>query len=110
MSVFVRSMWAAAAAGAVMLGGAPAALADDPPNCTAADLAGITGGVSNATAAYLFTHPDVNAFMTGLKALPRPERQEQIRTYMDANPQVKAELEGIRQPSTDFHQRCGVAD
>jgi hypothetical protein len=42
---------------------APSASAD-PPNCTAADLAGVAAGVSAATSAYLFTHPDANAFMT----------------------------------------------
>ena len=39
-------------------GASPAALAD-PPNCTAADLAGVAAGVSAATSAYLFTHPEV---------------------------------------------------
>ena len=91
MSVIVRSACAALAVSAAMLGSAATAMADEP-NCTAADLAGITGGVSTAVAAYLFTHPDVNGFLTGLKDLPKPERQAQIRSYMDANQQVKDEL------------------
>jgi hypothetical protein len=53
-----------AAAGAILFGTAPSALADPPPNCTAADLAGVSAGVSASTSAYLFTHPDVNAFFT----------------------------------------------
>ena len=55
-----------------MLAAFPAAPAwADPPNCTAADLAGVAAGVSAATSAYLFTHPDVNDFVTGLKGQPR---------------------------------------
>lgn len=88
---------------------APTALAD-PPNCTAADLAGVAGGVSIATSAYLFTHPDVNAFMTGLKGQPRDEVRAQLQQYMDANPQTKAEIQAIRQPLTDIRNRCGGAD
>ncbi|MFN8100875.1 MAG: heme-binding protein [Mycobacterium sp.] len=109
MSRIIRSALVAVAAGAVMLGGAASAMADEP-NCTAADLAGITGGVSTATSAYLWTHPAVNDFMTSLKDLPKAERQQKIAEYMDANPQVKDELGAIRQPVVDFHNRCGVAD
>jgi heme-binding protein len=110
MSAIVRSICAAAAIGAVMVGSAATAAADEPPNCTAADLAGIMSGVSAATSGYLFTHPDVNGFLTGLKALPREERRDRIREYMDGNAQVKADFEGIRQPSVDFHARCGLVD
>ncbi len=109
MSRIIRSACVAVATGAVMLGSAATAMADEP-NCTAADLAGITGGVSTATSAYLFTHPVVNDFLTSLKAMPKSERQEKIREYMDANQQVKDELAAIRQPVIDFNNRCGVAD
>jgi heme-binding protein len=108
MSVIVRSICAAVAIGAVMAVSPATASADDPPNCTAGDLAQIMTGVSAATSAYLFTHPDVNAFMTGLKTQPKDQRRDAIRAYMEANPQVKADFEGIRQPSVDFHARCGV--
>ncbi|HNM85361.1 MAG TPA: hemophore-related protein, partial [Mycobacterium sp.] len=70
MSRIIRSALVAVAAGAVMLGGAASAMADEP-NCTAADLAGITGGVSTATSAYLWTHPAVNDYFTSLKDLPK---------------------------------------
>lgn len=93
-------------AGAFAVGIAPAAVAA-PPNCTAADLAGVSAGVSAATSAYLFTHPDVNAFFTGLEGSPRDELRGAIATYLDANPQVKAELQAIRQPLTDLRDRCG---
>ncbi len=97
----------AAAAGAILT--APSALAA-PPNCTAADLAGVSAGVSAATSAYLFTRPEVNAFFTGLEGSPRDELRTQIQQYLDANPQVKAELAGIRQPLVDLRNRCGGAD
>ncbi|HOB48708.1 MAG TPA: heme-binding protein [Mycobacterium sp.] len=106
-----RVMVAALGAGAVagLIGTAPSAAAL-PPNCTAADLAGVSAGVSAATSAYLFTHPDVNAFFTGLEGSPRDELREQIKQYLDTNPQVKAELGAIRQPLVDLKNRCGEED
>lgn len=87
--------------------------ADDPepaptsqPNCTAADLAQVSSGVAAATSAYLFTHPDVNDYFTSLKGQPRSDMRDQLKQYMDANPQTHADLEGIRQPLTDFQNRC----
>jgi hemophore-related protein len=104
---------AGAIAGAMLFGAIPSALADDPalnpPNCTAADLAGVASGVSASTSAYLFTHPDVNWFFTGLEGKPRDEIRTDVQTYLDANPQVKAELTGIRQPLVDLKNRCGTA-
>ena len=89
-----------------LVGVSPVAVAA-PPNCTAADLAGVAAGVSAATSAYLFTHPDVNDFLTGLEGTARDSLRDQIAQYMDANPQTKAELAGIRQPLVDFRARCG---
>jgi hemophore-related protein len=102
---------AGAIAGAMLFGALPSAMAqpDAPPNCTAADLAGVASGVSAATSAYLFTHPDVNWFFTSLEGLPREEIRDDVRTYLDANPQVKADLTGIRQPLVDLKNRCGTA-
>ncbi|MFV8054487.1 heme-binding protein [Mycobacterium sp. 48b] len=79
-----------------------------PPNCTAADLAGIASGVAAATSSYLFTHPDVNNFYTGLRSRPEEETPDATRTFFDANPQAHADLAGIRQPLTDFRARCGI--
>lgn len=100
---------AGAIAAALLVGTAPAALAA-PPNCTAADLAGTAAGVSAATSAYLFTHPDVNAFFTSLEGTPRDTLRSQVQQYLDANPQVQAELSGIRQPLADMRARCGSDD
>lgn len=94
-------------AGAMLLGSAATAVAD-PPNCTAADLAGVMSGVSAGTSSYLFTHPDVNAFFTGLKGKTRDQMTAEIQAYMDANPQVRDELRAVRQPAADFRDRCNA--
>jgi hemophore-related protein len=102
-----------AIAGAMLFGALPSAMADDPannpPNCTAADLAGVASGVSAATSAYLFTHPDVNWFFTSLEGLPRDQVRGKVQDYLDQNPQAKADLTGIRQPLVDLKNRCGAA-
>ena len=107
------AMGAGAIAGAMLFGALPSALADDPalnpPNCTAADLAGVAAGVSASTSAYLFTHPDVNWFFTSLEGLPREDVRTQVAGYMDGNPGVKSDLTGIRQPLVDLKNRCGAA-
>jgi heme-binding protein len=86
----------------------PAPPPPPPPNCTAADLAGVSSGVSAATSTYLFTHPDVNAFFTGLKGQPRSAVGDDVQNYLNANPQVQSDLQGIRQPLVDFRDRCGA--
>lgn len=89
-------------------GAVPAAFADPPPNCTAADIAGVSSGVSASMSTYLFTHPDVNAFFSGLNGQPRPVRS-QVQAYMAANPQVKSDLGGIRQPLVDIQNGCDLS-
>ncbi|CAJ1584923.1 heme-binding protein [[Mycobacterium] wendilense] len=112
MSVFVRSAAFAAVAVGALFAAAPVALAEDPPPpppyCSVGDMTGIMSGVSASMSAYMFTHPQVNAFFTSLKGQPKEQRAEQISTYLDANPQVRAELTAIRQPMMDFRARCGV--
>ena len=97
----------AGAFAAAAVAGTPVALAD-PPNCTVADLAGVAAGVSAATSAYLFTHPDVNEFMTGLKGQPRDQVLNDIQQYLEARPQVKDEVRAIRAPLVEIRERCGV--
>jgi hemophore-related protein len=93
-------------AGAMLMSSSAVGAADDTPNCTAADLAGVMAGVSAGTSAYLFTHPDVNAFFTSLKGKPRDEMSTAVEAYMSANPQVRDELRAVRQPAADFRDRC----
>jgi len=98
-----------ALAGAMFFGAIPMATADDaPPNCTAADLAGVASGVSAATSAYLFTHPEVNQFFTSLEGQHREDIRDDVQAYLDQNPQVKADLTQIRQPLVDLKNRCGA--
>ena len=107
-----------ALAGAMLFGAAAIATAQPPmpppgpppvpPPCTAAELARVMSGVTFDTSNYLTLHPNVNDFFTSLKGQPRDQIRDQIQTYLDANPQVRDELQTIRQPSVDFRQRCGV--
>ena len=103
-----RGLWmigAALAAGVYASAGI--ASADTPPNCTTADVAGVAAGVTAATSAYLFTHPDVNDFVTGLKGESRDEQRAKFQAYLADNPQTAAEVRAIRQPMTDLRARCG---
>lgn len=104
--VVAGAIGAGAITGTMLLGGIPPALADPPPNCTAADLAGVAAGVAASTSAYLFTHPDVNNFFTGLKGQPKNQIRDDVQNYLNANPQAKADLQGIRQPLVDLKNRC----
>jgi hemophore-related protein len=106
--MFFRSLIGAGViAGATLIGTAATAAAD-PPNCTAADLAGVMSGVNAGTSSYLFSHPDVNNFFTGLKGKTRDEMQTEIEAYAQANPQVRDELQAVRQPAADFRDRCNA--
>ena len=107
----LRAAAALLGAGAVLaglVGTAGPASADPPPNCTTADMTGVMSGVSAAMSAYLFSHPDVNAFFTGLQGQSKAQIAAATQTYLDNNPQVRADIQSIRQPSTDFRARCGI--
>ena len=106
--MFFRSLIGAGViAGAALIGTAATAAAD-PPNCTAADLANVMSGVNAGMASYLFTHPDVNNFFTGLKGKTRDEMRTEITAYAEANPQVRDEITAVRQPASDFRDRCNA--
>ncbi len=110
--VLRRVVFALIAAGA-MLVVAPSASGEPPnppppapPGCSAADLARVSAGVASATSDYLYSHPNVNDFFTSLHGLPSDEIPNDVRNYMDANPQVHADLRAIRQPVTDLRNNC----
>jgi hemophore-related protein len=98
--------------GAMLFSGAAIAIAQPtppppaPPGCSAADLATVSGTVGDAMGAYLFSHPDVNNFFTSLRGQPNDEIRADVQNYMNANPQVEADITGIRQPLTDLRNRC----
>jgi hemophore-related protein len=96
-----------ALAGAMLFGALPSAVAEEPANCTAADLAFTAAGVSKATSDYLFSHPDVNFFFTSLEGKTRDEVRTEVDKYMSANPIQRGELTAIRQPLVDIKNRCG---
>lgn len=102
------TMAALSTAAAMVLGIPGSAQADPQPGCTTADMTGVMSGVSAALAAYLVTHPDVNDFFTGLQGLPKNEVAARTEVYLNANPNVRADLENIRQPSRDFRSRCNL--
>ncbi|CPR02257.1 exported protein [Mycobacterium bohemicum DSM 44277] len=100
---------AAAATGTLLSASAAIATADPQPrpaNCTAADVAGVATGVGAALSSYLFTHPDLNVFYTGLQDAPKDQLRDDVQNYFNANPEEQADLERIRQPLTDIKQRC----
>ena len=98
-----------AIAGAMLFGALPMASAQPvPPGCTAADFSGTAAGVSASSSAYLFTHPEVNAFFSTLHGDPPASIKADVGAYMAANPQVAGELTAIRQPLVDLKNRCGI--
>ncbi|SKW40045.1 membrane protein [Mycobacteroides abscessus subsp. massiliense] len=48
----------------------------------------------------------MNEFFTSLKGQPKDQVRDKARQYLDENPQVKADLQEIRQPLGDFRERC----
>ncbi|MEU9805160.1 heme-binding protein [Mycobacterium sp. NPDC050853] len=106
MKLIATSLFTALGAAALFTAVAASAEPERPANCTAADLAGVSAGVAASTSSYLFTHPDVNEFFTGLQGRPHPEVQSTVKSYMDANPETAADLRGIRQPLVDLRDRC----
>jgi len=82
--------------------------AQNPPNCTAADLEGVRAGVNAATSAYLFTHPDYNWFVTSLEGLSKEQVVKQMKDYLNVHPDTKNDIMGIRQPLLDLKNRCGA--
>ncbi len=107
--VVVGAVSAGAVTGTLLCANAATAAADPPsrpPNCTAADVAGVAAGVATALSAYLFTHPDLNGFYTDLQDQPKDQISNGVQSYFSANPQEQADLEGIRQPLADVRERC----
>jgi hemophore-related protein len=107
--VVVSAIGAGAITGTLLCAAGGTAAADPPPrppDCTAANVAGVAAGVATALSTYLFTHPDVNGFYTGLQGQPKDQIQDAVQNYFNANPEEQADLEGIRQPMTDVRQRC----
>ena len=96
--------------GAALLGTTGLAHADEglnPPTCTSADLEQVRAGVDFSTSAYLFTHPDLNTFMSTLQGQSRQQVADNVKGYMTSHPQENAEMTAIRQPLMDLKNHCG---
>src|ERR1700747_3923415 len=108
LSAFASLVGSAVMAGGMLCGGAAIAFAQPTPapGCSAADLAQVSGAVGTAMGDYLFSHPDVNNFFTSLRGQPNEEIRADVQNYMNANPQVESDINGIRQPLTDLRNRC----
>lgn len=105
----VGTVGAGAVVGAMLLSATTASAEPSvppQPNCSPADWAGVRAGVAAATSAYLFTHPAVNDFFATLQGQSRDDVQPQMQAYFEANPQVRNELQAIKQPADDFLDRC----
>lgn len=103
-----RAVASVLGAGSVFLGVAAPASADVAPGCTVADFTNVETGVAAAMTAYLFSHPDVNNFLSGLQGQKKDAVLAQTRAYLQANPQVKTELGVIRAPVVDMRNRCNI--
>jgi hemophore-related protein len=100
---------AAAVAAAAVFYTIPGQAAAAPgADCTAATLAHTISGVAAGIGDYLDAHPDVNTAFTNLKGEPRPQMRADAQRYLDANPSVRADLQGLRAPVNDLAQRCGL--
>ncbi|MCV7345357.1 heme-binding protein [Mycolicibacterium rhodesiae] len=104
--MLVRNLISAGIISGAMLIGSAATAAADVPNCTAGDLTQVLSGVNAGMSVYLFTHPDVNAFFTGLKGKSRDEMRTAVADYLQANPEVRDQIKAVRQPAADFRARC----
>mgnify|MGYP001806199672 CR=1 FL=1 len=74
-----------------------------------ADAAGITSGVGFSLSGYLFTHPEVNDYLTIIQGLPKEQLRAKIQEYLAANPHVRDDIRAIRQPTIDFRSRCDIS-
>jgi heme-binding protein len=113
LSRLVTTVCTGAGIGAAVFVASPLAHANqdpaaDPPNCSAADLEGVRAGVDASTSAYLFTHPDLNDYMTGLKAMSRAQVAAKVKQYMAVHPDEQTDMANIRQPLVDIKDRCGA--
>jgi hemophore-related protein len=113
LSRFLTAVCTGAGIGVALLVASPLANANqdpaaNPPDCSAADLEGVRAGVSASTSAYLFTHPDLNDFMTSLGGMSRSQVAAKVKGYMVSHPDEQADMAGIRQPLIDIKDRCGA--
>lgn len=95
-------------AGALLAGTAAVAAANPAPGCSAADVTNVEAEVATGLTGYLFGHPDVNNFFSGLQGLSNDDAFSQVKGYLSANPGIKADIDAIRAPAKDLRARCNI--
>lgn len=109
--VTARRAGAAAAAAsavggaAVLMLGPSAQAAPDP--CAASEVAKTAGAVATNTGTYLETHPQTNQALTLItKQQGGAQSLVALKSYLDANPLVQADLQRLQQPLQSLGARC----
>ncbi len=95
-------------AGAALFGGMATATAAPAPGCSAADVTDAEARVAAAMTGYLWTHPDVNDFVSSLQGSSKGDAYQKVSDYFQANPDVKNAIDAIRGPSLELRNRCGI--
>lgn len=104
-----RAAAAVLGAGAIAAGVvATAATAGADPGCTVADMTGVETGVAAGMTTYLWTHPEVNDFLTSVQGLSPDDAFTKTRDYLIANPDIKAQMDAIQAPADDLRARCNI--
>lgn len=95
-------------AGVALFGSIATATADPAPGCSAADVTDAEARVAAAMTGYLWTHPDVNNFLSSLQGSSKGDAWDKVNAYFKANPDVKNAIDAIRGPSMELRNRCGI--
>lgn len=104
--VFAVSAIGGVLAAAASVPGAPAADAATDP-CAASEVAKTIGGVATSMGIYLDAHPDTNNVLTTISQQQQgPQSLATLKSYLDANPQVGKDLQGLQQPLVNLSARC----
>ncbi|MCG7596867.1 hemophore [Mycobacterium sp. PSTR-4-N] len=98
---------AAGGAAVLMAGpGAPAGQAGPDP-CAASEVAKTAGAVATDTGTYLETHPQTNQALTLIaKQQGGAQSLGALKSYLDANPLVQADLQRLQKPLTSLAAQC----
>lgn len=93
------------AAVVALTAGPPATGASDP--CAASEVARTIGSVSKSLGDYLDSHPETNqAMSTMLQQQAGPQSVTSLKSYLEGNPKVAADMAGIAQPLTNLSTQC----
>ncbi|OBK17575.1 hemophore [Mycobacterium asiaticum] len=85
---------------------APAATGSTDP-CAASEVARTVGSVAKSMGDYLDSHPETNQVMTSaLQQQPGPQSLGSIKTYLEANPKVALDMQGLANPLNKLGTQC----